>query len=196
MYILSEIEDLIRVPPSSFNVPIKLSVTDELHQKYSNRVVGGLGLVVAVWDVLQLDDGLIRPGDGGVFVGTRFRCIVWKPFAGEILGGWVLECLPLGIKVRMGFFDEIFIKKEYLFEGCEYKEAEKAWVWKPDADTELYIDVNEKIRFRVEEEVFNDVKATELKATDGNTQSGNEKPSYVIIGSCQVEGTGCVSWWE
>lgn len=196
MFILTEISDLVRIPPHTFNIPIQHSLTDELNKKYSNKVISNLGLVVTVWDLLDIKDGLLKPGDGGAYVETKFRCVVWKPFVGEVLGGWVSDCTAEGIKVRLEFFDEIFIPKNYLFENCEFKPVEKAWVWKPDDETELFIDINEKIRFRVEEEIFVNIKPKSSHEAAGLEETTNKTPPYAILASCQTDGMGCLSWWE
>lgn len=195
MFILSEISDLIRIPPSAFNVPIQHSISDELNKKYANKIIANLGLVITIWDILDIKDGLLKPGDGGSYVEVRFRSIVWKPFRGEILTGWVTECTAKGIKVRMEFFDEIWIPKDFLFENCKYSELEQAWIYLLD-ENELFIDVNEKIRFRVEEENFYNVKP---KLEDEQTEEEKKAttlPPYTITAFCQDYGMGCVSWWE
>jgi DNA-directed RNA polymerase III subunit RPC8 len=40
---------------------------------------------------------------------VTFRLIVFRPFIGEVLSGKVLSQSPLGIRVSMGFFDDITI---------------------------------------------------------------------------------------
>lgn len=194
MFILSELSDLVRIPPQSFNIPVQKALKDELHKKYSNKVISNLGLAIAVWDILDIKDGLLKPGDGGAYVEVKFRIVVWKPFTGEVLTGWVAECSAEGIKVRMEFFDEIFIPKDYIFESCVFRPVEKAWVWQPDEETELYIDVNERIRFRVEEEVFVNIKPKSSSEALGLETS--KAPPYALIASCQTDGMGCVPWWD
>lgn len=194
MFILSEVSDIVKIPPHTFHIPINEAVTNELHKKYANKVIANLGLVVAVWDLLEIHDGQLKPGDGASFVKVRFRCVVWKPFVGEILSGWVTQCTAEGIKIGMRFFDEIFVPKNYFFENCEFKPVEKAWVWKPDDETELYIDVNERVRFRVEEEVFLSIKPR--PTNQDNQEEDNKVPPYALIASCQTDGMGCVSWWD
>lgn len=201
MFILSEISDLVRIPPHTFNIPIKECITNELSKKYANKVVSNLGLVIAVWDILDIKDGLLKPGDGAAFVETKFRCVVWKPFIGEILTGWVLECTADGVKVKMEFFDEIFIPKNYFFENCSFRPEDKAWVWAPDDETELFIDLNEKIRFRIEEEIFVNIKPKSSAEAIGLGQEDEENkkdkiPPYALLASCQTDGMGCVSWWD
>ncbi|EGW35092.1 subunit of RNA polymerase [Spathaspora passalidarum NRRL Y-27907] len=196
MFVLTEITDLVRIPPHTFNIPIQHSITDELNKKLANKVIANLGLVITIWDLLDIKDGLLKPGDGGSYVEVQFRCVVWKPFVGEVLTGWVSECTPQGIKIRLEFFDEIFIPRAYLFEGCEFKPVEKAWVWKPDEETELFIDINEKIRFRVEQEIFVNIKPKSSNEAVGLEEPTNKAPPYAIMASCQTEGMGCVSWWD
>lgn len=195
MFILSQLTDLIRVPPLSFNVAVHYVLKDELHKKYSNKVISNLGLAISVWDIEDIKDGLLKPGDGGAYVEVKFRMIVWKPFVGEILTGWVADCSAEGIKVRMGFFDDIFIPKDYIFESCTFSPADKAWVWQMDDETKLYIDLNEKIRFRVEEEIFVNVKPKSSSEALGLDDT-NKAPPYALIASCQTDGMGCVSWWD
>ncbi|ODQ81265.1 hypothetical protein BABINDRAFT_175032 [Babjeviella inositovora NRRL Y-12698] len=194
MFILSNVTDLVRIPPHTFGRPVKESVTTELNKKYANKIINNLGLVVTIWDLLEVDDGLLKPGDGATFINVRFRCVVWKPFVGEVLTGWIANCTPEGIKVKLEFYDEIFIPANYLFEGCEYSPEDLAWVWRPDADTNLYLDVNEKIRFRVEEEIFANIKPKGPAGLD--EEEKNVTPPYALLASCQTDGMGCVSWWE
>lgn len=177
MFQLSLVSDLTKIPPNLFNIPRHSAIRQELNDKYANKVIPKLGLVIAVWDILDVEDGLLKPGDGAIFMKVKFRCIVFKPFVGEVLTGWVESCTPDGIKVNMEFFDDIFIPKSLIFENAYYKD--NAWVWPMDEEDNLYIDVNEKINFRIEEEVFNEPK----------------KPPYALVASCQTDGMGCLSWW-
>lgn len=198
MFILSELTDLIRILPQNFNLATPTALKDEIHIKYSNKVISNLGLGISVWDILEIKDGMLKPGDGGSYVEVKFRLIVWKPFVGEVLSGWVADCTPEGIKVRMEFFDDIFIPKNYIFENSVFKPADKAWVWEPDEETKLYIDVNEMIRFRVEEEVFANIKpklSSEALALDSE-QEQQRAPPYALIASCQTDGMGCTLWWD
>ncbi|GME86605.1 hypothetical protein B5S28_g3248 [[Candida] boidinii] len=203
MFQLSVISDLIRIPPHLFHLPINISVKEELSRKYSNKVIHKLGLVISVWDIMEIDDGLLKPGDGATFVNVKFRCVVFKPFVGEVLTGWIEKITETGIKVNLEFFNDIFIPKKFLFDSSEYSKDENAWVWSVDEDTKLYMDINEKINFRVEEEIFTNIKpkgpdnSLSAATSEENEDETKEKvPPYAIIASCQTDGMGCVSWWE
>ncbi|AOA65096.1 RNA polymerase III subunit C25 [Komagataella phaffii CBS 7435] len=200
MFQLSVISDLIRVPPHLFHLPTDKAVLSEINIKYANKVIPKLGLFVSVWDLIEIQDGLLKPGDGATFITVKFRGIIWKPFVGEVLTGWIKKNTPEGIKVTMEFFEDIFIPKSLLFENAVYSGDEDAWIWKPDDDTSLYLDENEKIYFRIEEEVFTDIKPkgpdNSMNVTEEKESEENKVPPYAIIASCQTEGMGCVSWWE
>lgn len=199
MFILSRLTDLIRLSPDQFNKNPKKSIINELNKKYANKIVQNLGLVISVWDLIKVEDGLLKPGDGASFIKVELTVVVFRPFVGEILTGWIEECTSDGIKVKMEFFNDIFIPKNLLFEGSEFSINDKAWIWDADG-TKLYLDINEKIRFRVEEEIFINVKPKGPNIEDNNDEDEDKdeknKPSYVLIGGCQTDGMGCVSWWD
>ncbi|KAH3673402.1 hypothetical protein WICPIJ_009790 [Wickerhamomyces pijperi] len=200
MFILSRLSDLIRIPPDQFHKEAQTSIIYELNKKYANKIVHNLGLIVSVWDLIKVDDGLIKPGDGSSYIKCEVRVVVFRPFVGEVLTGWIEKCSPEGIYVKCEFFNDIFIPKDMLFQNCEYNINESAWIWKMDEDTSLYLDVNEKINFRVEKEIFLNIKPKGPKLYDDEEPEEEtletKKPKYSVIGSCQADGMGCVSWWE
>ncbi|KAK9366323.1 RNA polymerase III subunit Rpc25-domain-containing protein [Lipomyces kononenkoae] len=222
MFVLSKFSDLVRIEPSKFSQSTEEAVEDEINAKYANKVVQDVGLCLCLFDILEVGDGLIRHGDGGAYINTVFRLIVFRPFVGEVLVGWISSCSEEGIRVRMDFFDDIFIPKEYLFEGCIFVPSEQAWIWRTEHD--LYLDTNEKIRFKIEQETFTDqspqgpknILAEEGAGNNGNNGNGNNNgdenaqqqmllhgggaqnlaPPYSLVGSCQTYGMGLVTWWD
>lgn len=204
MFILSKIEDLVQIKPESFGNDLKKSLVRELNIKYSNKIIPNLGLAISVWDLLSVDDGLLRPSDGCIYYKVVLRLIVFKPFIGELVIGWIEECTSDGIKIKLDFFNEIFIPKDLLFEGCYFNPTENLWVWRTDAEdpeSDVYFDINEKVQFRIEEEIFTNIKPTGPTLDDEDEEENEEEkkkvpPAYALIGSCQNEGTGVVSWWN
>ncbi|KAK9333547.1 RNA polymerase III subunit Rpc25-domain-containing protein [Lipomyces starkeyi] len=211
MFVLSKFSDLVRIEPSKFSKSTEEALEDEINAKYANKVVQDVGLCICLFDILEVGDGLIRHGDGSAYINTVFRLIVFRPFVGEVLVGWISSCSEEGIRVRMDFFDDIFIPKENLFEGCIFVPSEQAWVWRTEHD--LYLDTNEKIRFKVEQEIFTDQSPQGPKnilAEEGNTGDENAQqqmllhggsaqniaPPYSLVVSCQTYGMGLVTWWD
>lgn len=201
MFQLSVISDLIRIPPHLFNLPREIAIKQELNVKHANKIIPKLGLVVSVYDIIDFDTGLFRPGDGAMYVTVECKLLIFKPFVGEVLTGWIEKCTSEGIKVNIGFFNDIFIPKALLFENSHFSIDENAWIWQMDEDTTLYLDVNEKIYFRIEEEIFTNVKPkgpnNTISSNDSDKRDEKEQtPPYAIIASCQTDGMGCCSWWE
>lgn len=195
MFQLTQISDLIRIPPHLFNLQREKAIKQELHVKYANKIIPKLGFVVSVWDIIDYDKGLFKPGDGAMYVTIECRLVVFRPFVGEVLTGWIEECRQDGIKINMGFFNDIFIPRALLFENSSFSPEEKAWLWNMDEDTKLYLDLNEKVNFRVEELVFTNVKP-KSPSEEASDKQMDKTPSFAIIASAQTDGMGCCSWWE
>jgi len=71
-----------------------------------------------LYDILKSGDGVVYKGSANVNV--TFRMIVFRPFKGEILTGRISSSTQHGIKVRLGgFFDDVFITPDYMFEGTK-----------------------------------------------------------------------------
>ncbi|VVT51420.1 uncharacterized protein SAPINGB_P003090 [Magnusiomyces paraingens] len=198
MFVLTKISDLIRLDPLNFNTPLAEGLEDEINKKFANRVIHNVGLCICLYDIEDFNDGMTKNGDGGVFIKCTFRIIVFRPFVGEILVGWVSSCTEEGINIKMEFFDDIHIPKDLLFETCQFVPREQAWVWK-NGEYDYYIDTNEKIRFRVEQEIFTQQQPRKPSSLQMSEDPANQEvihPPYSIIGSCQADGMGLVSWWD
>jgi len=156
-------------------------------------VVYNLGLCICLFDILRVSEGQIGHGSGSAHVNVEFRMIVFRPFKGEVLTGRISSSSPHGINVRTDFFDEIFIPHTYLFEGSTFDIKENVWIWNNDGN-EFYMDKNEIIRFRVEEEAFEDQLPIPPHLQDDRMEV-ERKPPYKIIASAQQAGMGLVAWW-
>ena len=115
MFIISEIEDKIRVDPGDLGRPVLDAVISVIEHLYIDKVCcsnlfasvisgcqkGGrlsadddclqvlhdLGLVVTIYDVLSITGGYIYPSDGAAHYTVAFRLVVFRPFVGQILTG-------------------------------------------------------------------------------------------------------------
>lgn len=176
MFTLATVSDSIRLDPDSFDKSHHAALSQAVNDKFANKVLPDVGLCIALYDVHSASDGILRDGDGAIFVDCTFRLVIFAPFVGEILVGWISSCTPEGINVRMEFFDDIFIPNQMLFEGSQFVAKEQAWVWNVN-EMELFLDTNEKLRFRVEHLEYG-------------------KLGMKVIASCSVEGLGLIAWWQ
>ena len=62
------VTDHVRVDPNKFGMPTDEAVRTQLEESYSGFQDKELGTVVSVLEVLNVDEGIIIPGDGAAFV--------------------------------------------------------------------------------------------------------------------------------
>lgn len=189
MFVLSNFTDVVRLAPDSFSSTTELALTQAINGKFANKVVEGVGLCVCLFDILAATDGTIKAGDGGAFLNVEFRLVVFRPFRGEVLTGTVVSCSEAGVKISMGFFDDILVPAHMLPENTVYQhEGGGGYLWQTDDQT-LDIQVDDAVRFRVEDEHFVDC----TPGKKGEVQQGIAP--YSLTCSMGTPGLGVVGWW-
>jgi DNA-directed RNA polymerase III subunit RPC8 len=182
----STIQDLIQIKPEDFTKPSAQAIKDVINEKYSNKVVPGIGLCICMWDLLTSTEGLIGHGTGLVNVNIEFRMTVFRPFRGEIIYGRIKSSSPEGIIIDMEFTSEIFVPYQNLFENSSFSNAENVWVWNSDG-TELFLDKGEPVLFRVEQEEWIDQRPTIVqKDEEGNIVEERGTAWRVIVSRDQL----------
>ncbi|KAK8197153.1 DNA-directed rna polymerase III 25 kd polypeptide [Phyllosticta capitalensis] len=194
MFLTTTISDLIQIKPEEFEKSSIKAIKDAIHTKYANKVIQEVGLCICLRDILKSSEGLIGHGTGIVNVNVDFRLVVFRPFKGEIIEGTITSGTAQGIKIALDFFDDIFVPGPVnLFEGTKYSGREEVWVWTTETGDELFFDNEERVRFRVEAEIWTD-QSPQAPTTDDTPVE--RKSPYSIIGSMQQAGLGPVLWWE
>lgn len=85
MFVLSILEESIRVEPKDLARPRLAAISSVVENLLVDKVVQGLGLVVTLYDVLNIQSGFVHHSDGGVRFLVRFRVVIFRPFPGEVL---------------------------------------------------------------------------------------------------------------
>lgn len=102
MFYLVEVEDYVRVEPKLFGLSTADAVKQQLTETYQNFQDKDLGAVVSVLDVLNVDEGIIIPGDGAAYYKSVFKLIVFKPELQEAVYGTIEEITSFGAFINMG----------------------------------------------------------------------------------------------
>jgi DNA-directed RNA polymerase subunit E' len=102
MFYLAEVEDYIRVEPKLFGLDTREAVKQQLKITYSGFINKELGYVVAVFDVLSVQEGVVIPGDGAVYYNSRFKLLVWRAELQELVFASVKEVANFGAFMNMG----------------------------------------------------------------------------------------------
>ncbi|KAJ3164146.1 DNA-directed RNA polymerase III subunit RPC8 [Geranomyces variabilis] len=201
MFVLTLMRDNVRTHPADFRKPRLNALLDELNAKYANKILHNVGLGIRVYDVLDASEETVHMvQDGSSQSKVTFRLVVYRPFKGEILTGRVAHNDPReGVRVSMDFFDDIIIPPAFMQPGTEFDEAEKLWVWRYEG-SDLYMDIDEPVRFRVEVEQFVDVgpvRVGQVEAEGGAENEANKRPApYSLLVSIAEPGLGLTAWWE
>jgi len=210
MFITSTIKDTIALQPNTFSQPTDQALITVLNKKYANRVLHDVGLCVCVFDLLEVSDGRVRYGDGCFWHKVLFRLVVFRPFASEVIFGKVKSSSEDGIRVTLGFFDDIHIPRIYLPTPCAFDPSERSYFWLPDGEgltpsemldspltQRMYIDQGEAMRLRVEADNFYDDEPGPPKAAEGVQIAQVPKRSpYTITCSIAEQGLGPLAWWQ
>ncbi|CAO1624024.1 unnamed protein product [Sympodiomycopsis kandeliae] len=176
MFVLSTITDTLFIPGSSFSYTTSpkeaatsySSLSLAINTKYANKVIPDIGLCISLFDILESSEGRVKWGDGGLWHTIKCRLVVFRPFVGEVLVGKVMSSDENGIRVSMGFFDDIHIPLHLLPLPNAFDHQERAFFWLFDPsdpsfeqdplqapqEERLYIDRDESIRFIVEDDIF------------------------------------------
>ena len=111
------------------------AVTEVLQQRFLDKVVPYLGLVVSLYDVQHVEGGFVYPNDGAAFFNVHFRAVVFRPFVGEVMEGKLKSCNKEGLRVGLDFFNDVVIPEHALQDPSFFNEAEQLWVWKFDGES-------------------------------------------------------------
>ncbi|KAJ2929419.1 hypothetical protein H1R20_g7681, partial [Candolleomyces eurysporus] len=214
MFQLAIIKDTIPIHPQHFAVPPSEAITAELNKKYANRVLHEVGLCISVFDLADVGEGRVRYGDGFLWYKVTFRMVIFRPFVSEVVAAKVKSSDEGGIRVSMGFFDDMYIPAIYLPQPSAFDPNERAHFWLPESpltsttdllDTptseRMYIDTNEVVRVRVEQDEFYDDEPGPIKVVEGVIQEAekglaSKRPPYSIVCSIAEQGLGPIVWWS
>ncbi|KDQ61854.1 hypothetical protein JAAARDRAFT_150833 [Jaapia argillacea MUCL 33604] len=129
MFVLSIIKDTVNVHPTYFAIPPEQALTAELNKKYANRILHDVGLCICVFDIVEAGEGKVRYGDGFLWYKVVFRLVVFRPFASEVILAKVKSSDEDGIRLTLGFFDDMYIPTTYLPQPSAFDPNERAHFW-------------------------------------------------------------------
>ncbi|KAI9087405.1 hypothetical protein K1719_030545 [Acacia pycnantha] len=193
MFYLSRIEHTLRLPPHLLSLPIQESIHKELEKLFLDKVIANLGLCISVYDIRSIEGGFIFPGDGAATYTVVFTLIMFRPFVGEIITAKLLTSDADGLRLSLGFFDDVYIPMHHMpnpshFEGEAQNSKKGRWYW--DFNEQPYpIDDTDEIKFQVQSVSYPSIPVEQPKES---------KPfaPMVVTGSLDHDGLGPVSWWD
>lgn len=186
MFVLSQIEHNLPMPPNLLSRPLVDAIKSELERLFLDKVVANLGLCVSVYDIVAVEGGFIFPGEGCSTYKVSFRLLMFRPFTGEVLVGKISGYDEKGLQVSLDFFSDICIPA-HLMQFGTVRGQDGRWLLK-SGDDELYLDIDDDIRFLV-----SSIKYPPIPVE----QKEDDKPfaPMQINGSIKGDGLGLLAWW-
>jgi len=131
-----KVHDTVLIPACNLSHPTVLSIHNEIDQRYPNRVLMDVGLVIARYgdNLDHVSFGFCVAGQAGAHHHCSFRLIVFRPFVEEVCIGRVLRSTSQGLVVTLGFFEDIFIPSHWMLKPSLFEESTGLWVWTPDEE--------------------------------------------------------------
>ncbi|KAL6639231.1 hypothetical protein ACP70R_022961 [Stipagrostis hirtigluma subsp. patula] len=198
MFVLSQIEHVLPLPPHLMSRPLLDAIKAELERLFLDKVIANLGLCISIYDIRSIEGGFIHPGEGcSTYKELRFpssssgqvsfRLLMFKPFAGEVLVGKISGYDDKGLQVSLDFFTDICIPKHLMQYGTD-RGPDGRWMLKTDDNDELYLDLDDEIRFLV----------SSIKYPPIPVEQKEDDPPFApmqIVGSIKGDGLGLLAWW-
>jgi len=105
MYLKTRLVDTVRIDPEQLGLPIMAAVGRALRDKLEGQIDKRLGALVAILDVVDIGDGRILFGDGGVYYEATFDALMYNPIMQEVTEGVVVEVVEFGVFIGVGPLD-------------------------------------------------------------------------------------------
>jgi DNA-directed RNA polymerase subunit E' len=96
------VTDHVRVDPTKFGLETGEAVRAQLEESYTGFQDKDIGTVVAVLEVLEVNEGIIIPGDGAAYYESTFKIIVFRPELQEVVYGTIEEITNFGAFISLG----------------------------------------------------------------------------------------------
>lgn len=78
MFIVSEFEEVVKVHPTHLEDDQVSRIIIHLNSMLANKVVMDVGLCLSLYDVIEIGDSIIYPGEGAYFSKVKFRFVVFR----------------------------------------------------------------------------------------------------------------------
>jgi DNA-directed RNA polymerase subunit E' len=102
MYYVHTLQDTFKMAPEFFDRNIDEVATLALKRKYEGVIDKKLGVAVSVFNVRNISDGSILPGDPATHHNVEFDILTYTPYVDEVVAGEVTELAEFGAFVRIG----------------------------------------------------------------------------------------------
>ena len=102
--------------------------TTIIQNRYEGRIDKDLGVIVAIFNVRNIGDGIIYPGDPATHHDAEFDILAYTPQVDEVVPGIVTELVEFGAFVRIGPMDGLVHVSQIAGEFLTFDKKNQAFV--------------------------------------------------------------------
>lgn len=146
MYKKMRLKDTVRIAPELLGQPLEEAVKLGLREKLEGLVDKKIGAIVAVIDVIEVGEGHILAGDGGVYYDVVFDTLTFMPEMQEIIEGSIVEVVEFGAFVGIGPLDGLVHVSQLTDEFVSYDEKNSRLI---SRESGRAITVGDRVRARI-----------------------------------------------
>jgi len=176
LYLISKIEDTVRVPPTLFEEPLEEIAFELLNENYVGMIDKKLGLMVTVKEIEEIGIGRVIMGDGASYHNVTFTALFFKPDLQEIVEGEVIEITEFGAFVRMGPMDGLVHVSQVTDDYINYDSKRGALLGKESKKT---LEEGDKVRARIVALSLKGKSSKETKIGLTMRQPGLGRPEWI-----------------
>lgn len=146
MYMITEAERKVRIPPKELGEDINEAINNLTWDTYEGKFNEDKSLTVLIKDVEPQGPGRIVHGDGAVYQTVRYNQLVFKLKDNEVVEGIVVEILKFGAFIRFGPLDGLLHISQVMDDRVDIDEVNQRLVGKESGRN---LAVGDRVRARV-----------------------------------------------
>jgi DNA-directed RNA polymerase subunit E' len=146
MYYKIQLDDKVRVPPNRLGEELEKVILDVLQEHLEGSIDKEIGIFICVTRVLDVGEGEIVPGDGGVYYDVRFEALVLRLALQEVIEGVVVETTSFGAFISLGPIDAMLHVSQISDEYINFDEKNARLICQ---ESKRFIGVGDSVRARV-----------------------------------------------
>jgi DNA-directed RNA polymerase subunit E' len=146
LYLVSKIEDTVRIPPNKFSDQLEDVAVEILNESYVGKIDKKLGLMVTVKEIEEIGTGKVIMGDGAAYHDVLFTALFFKPELHEIVEGEVIEITEFGAFIRIGPMDGLVHVSQVTDDYINYDGKRGALIGK---ESKKSLEEGNKVRARI-----------------------------------------------
>lgn len=105
MYRIYSVIDVFKMSPGAFGEDLEKVAFEELSKRYESTVDKDLGIIITVFNIRNVGEGLIYPNDPNTHHDVEFDVLAYMPQVEEIVAGEVSELAEFGAFIKIGPID-------------------------------------------------------------------------------------------